>query len=550
MVLRNGAIHTMDGTRRVVSAIAWRDNRIVALGGDADVRSWIGAGTRVVDLEGKMVLPGFIDAHVHPVDGSVNLGYCDLHSENLKPDDLVSAAKACLAKSHAGGNGGWLQIVGVSAIGLKIDRQLVDAISQAVPVVLWGADGHTAWVNGRALAVSRIDRKTEEPQGGRIGRTAAGEPDGMFLDAALSLIAAPEPTLQQILPLAQQGLAQLSAAGITSFQDADTSARDREVYVELEKRGLLHQRVLAAQHAEPVYDAAAVQAALQVREQFAHDPLIRADAIKLFLDGTLEYPYQTAALLQPYLDGEGGPTAGDGGRYFETEQLRKVVAEFDRLGFTVHYHVIGDRAAREGLDALEAAMARNGPKDRRHQMSHIELIQDSDIERMARLGVIANLQLYWAMPDVWAVEAVLPYVGALRHRNLYAAGSMKEAGVPLAGGSDWPVSTYDPLQAMRQGLTRAYPPDAPALNRSRRMKVLYAEQRLDIDTLLAMYTVGAARALRLEDQVGTLETGKLADLVVLDRDITKLAPEDVARARVVMTIFDGRPVYGTLHRPE
>jgi predicted amidohydrolase YtcJ len=543
MVLRNANIHAMDAARHEYSAIAWRGNEIVAVGGDADVKPWIGRATRVVDLQGKLVLPGFIDAHVHPISGSYNLGFCDLQSVNLQPAELVRAARACMAEPHPGDTGGWLQVVGISAIGVKIDRQLVDAISTARPVVLWGGDGHTAWVNSRALAVSRVDPHTADPPGGRIGHDAQGLPDGSFVDDAEALIAVPAPSVRQVVPLAQKGLALLTAAGITSMQDADATPLERGVYAELEKRGRLHQRVLIAQHAEPRYDPLALPAALLVRDRFARDPLIRADAIKLFLDGTVEYPTQSAAMLQPYLGTDGKPTAWDGGRYYRVEDLNKVVEEFDRFGFILHFHVIGDRAAREGLDALEAAMAHNGTRDRRDQFAHLELIDDADIPRMARLGVIANLQLLWALPDVWAVDATLPYVGERRHRNIYAARSLKDAGVRLAGGSDWPVSTYEPWLAMRQGVTRAYPAEGPAANRSSRMDVLYAEQRLDMDTMIAMYTIDAAYALAQEKTTGSLEPGKLADIVVLDRDITKIAPEEVAHTSVAYTIFDGRVVY-------
>jgi predicted amidohydrolase YtcJ len=543
VVMRNGAVHTMDAQRRVVSAIAWRGRELVAVGSDADMQAWIGKGTRVLDLAGAMVLPGLIDAHIHPIGGALNLAHCDMNNANVALEELVRAARDCLARRPLAGAKDWLQIVGVSAIGLSIDRHVVDRIAVQRPVVLWGGDGHLAWVNSAGLAASHIDRATPDPPGGHIGRDAQGEPDGYFVDDALSRIAVPAPTVAQALPLAKRGLDLLTAAGITSIQDADSTPFEREVYAQLERRGQLQLRVVAVQHQEPVFDPAAVAEAVRVRERFAHDPLIRADSVKLFLDGTLEFPYQTAALIAPYLDAQGRPTQKDGGRYYDKAQLDHVVEEFDRLGFTIHYHSIGDRAAREGLDAIEAAIARNGPMDRRHQLAHLELVDDADMPRMARLGVIANLQLDWALPDVWAVDGILPYIGAERHRNIYAARSLQLAGVRLAGGSDWPVSTYLPLHAMRQAMLRDYPADQPPANRSRLMDVLHAEQRLDIGTLLAMYTIDAAYALRQESRTGSLEAGKLADLVVFDRDLTVLAPKDLMQARVKFTVFDGRVVY-------
>jgi len=552
LVLHNARIHTMDAQRHEYSAIALRGSTILALGDEAAVAAWSDKATRRIDLHGQMVLPGFIDAHIHAVYGAFYTSHCDLGGRTLSVQALVKAGKACLAKEHSARPGDWLQIVGISAIGVPLDRHVVDAITTTRPVVLWGVDGHLAWINTAALKALKVRADTPNPPGGRIGHDASGEPDGLFLDNALPLITAPTPPEHAVLPLARGVLDKLSAAGITSIQEADAGAIEFTVYPQLARRGQLNQRVRLDQHMEPVYDPTAIAAALRVSQEMAQFPLLRADAVKLFLDGTIEYPYQSAALLQPYRDAKGVPTASDGGRYYDRAALQHIVADLDARGMSFQIHAIGDRATHEFLDALEAARQAGGeaPADvlcptpvRRHQISHMELVDDADIPRMARLGVIANLQLLWAMPDTWTVDAVLPYLGAQRHRNVYAARSLRDGGVRLAGGSDWTVSSYDPLLAIAQGMTRDMPAAVPAAERSALMDTLYPEQRLDLDTMLAMYTINAAYALGNEALSGSLEPGKRADLVVLDRDLTQLEPHAIADAKVTWTIFDGRVVY-------
>ncbi len=544
LVWTNARIYTMDAARSRASAIGFLHDRIVAVGDAAAIAPWIGRETRVVDLQGRMVLPGFIDAHTHPVYGAANALFCDLHSENLAVPDLVRAGKGCLAKLSRTREQGWMQIVGVSAIGVAIDRHVVDRISDRLPIVLWGEEGHNAWVNTPALAATGATAATPDPAGGRIGREPGGDPDGLFMDKGMDLIPAPVMPLDVVLPEVRKTLALMSAAGITAFQDADAGEREMAAYTALERQGELHQRVRLAQHVEPVFDAQALDRILSAEARVQDDPLIRADAVKIFLDGTLEFPFQTAALLEPYLDADGTPTARDGGHYYRKEDLDRVVAACDHAGLSIHVHAIGDRAARDVLDAFEAAARQNGTRDMRHQIAHLELIADADVARMARDGVIANLQLFWAQPDIWAVDANLPYIGPLRHAHLYRGRSLKDAGVLMVGGSDWPVSTFEPLKAIQQGVTRGRFPGLTAANASRRMQVLNPDERLDVETMIAMYTNQAARALRLEQRTGSLEVGKRADAVVLARDITQIDAATIGTVPVVCTLFDGALVYG------
>ncbi len=543
IVLLNGQFHAMDKERHVWNAVAIQGQTIVAAGSGADVAGWIGTDTQVVDLHNRMALPGFIDAHIHPVNSAEVMDFCDMKGVNYAKNVLIKRIKSCSA-SKSVSESQWLQVITVSAIGVPLTYHDIDKISVQQPVVLWGSDGHTAWLNKKGLEVSGIDRQTLDPTGGRFGRLKNGDPDGVLFDDAMLAIKTPVRDQESVAELTRKALHSMSEAGITSLQDASVTPREMAVYRLLEQRGQLFQRVLGAQRIDPRYDADAIERAVRLRAEFAQDALIRADAVKLFIDGILEYPNQTAAMIKPYLDRHGHATTNYGADYYQIDELNRLVVELDRRGFIIHVHAIGDRSVRDLLNAIELAEDTNGPRLRRHQIAHLEIVDPADLPRMAKLGVLANLQLAWAYPDVWAVDASLPYLGRQRHKMMYAANSMKQAGVLLVGGSDWNVSDFEPLEAIQQGMTRTIPKGLAPENISKKMRVLYKEQILDLDTMLAMYTINAAFALGLDDQVGSLEIGKKADIIVLDHDITKLKASEIAATRVVQTIFDGRFVVG------
>jgi predicted amidohydrolase YtcJ len=553
LVLRGGQVRTMDADRRVVSAVAVRGNRIVAVGSDAEIGEYVGVHTQVVELQGRTVLPGFIDAHVHPALGGERLAQCSVGGESLSVEQMIEFAHAvCLANEpQPVPEGKWLEIANVNPVNFVATAADLDRISSTRPVALHGIDGHTEWVNTKALQLAGITAETPDPPGGEIERDANGQPTGFLKDAAQGLVDSiiPPLTLDEKVALAADALAMLRAKGITTVQDAWASEDTLGVYEALAAAGHLKMRVRASLMSEIVDDEAEYQRLLGLRAKYATHPLIQADAVKIFSDGVIEYPTQTAAMIKPYLDGQGHATTNHGGRYFEQPVLNAYVTRLDKEGFTVHTHSIGDYTTRATLDAIQAARQANGPagaEANRHQITHLQIVDPADIPRFGPLGVVANMQLFWAEPNEWSMDAVEPYLLPETHRYMYPAGSLRAAGATLVGASDWPVDALPddpmpntPLASIQTGVTRTNAtPGSPYQG-----QVLHGEEVVPLADMLAAYTVNAARALRMEAKVGSIEVGKRADLVVLAADPTQVPPLEIGAIAVLQTIFDGVVVH-------
>lgn len=553
LVLRGGQVRTMDADRRVVSAVAVRGNRIVAVGSDAEIGEYVGVHTQVVELNGRTVLPGFIDAHVHPALGGERLAQCSVGGESLSVEQMIEFAQTvCLAgEPQPVPEGKWLEIANVNPVNFVATAADLDRISSTRPVALHGIDGHTEWVNTKALQLAGITAETPDPPGGEIERDANGQPTGFLKDAAQGLVDSiiPPLTLDEKVALAADALAMLRAKGITTVQDAWVSEGTLDVYEALAAAGHLKMRVRASLMSDIVDDEAEYQRLLGLRAKYAAHPLIQADAVKIFSDGVIEYPTQTAAMIKPYLDGNGNATTNHGGRYFEQAVLNAYVTRLDKEGFTVHTHSIGDYTTRATLDAIQAARQANGAagaEANRHQITHLQIVDPADIPRFGALGVVANMQLFWAEPNEWSMDAVEPYLLPETHRYMYPAGSLRAAGATLVGASDWPVDALlddpmpnTPLAAMQTGATRTNAtPGSPYLG-----QVLHGEEVVPVADMLAAYTANAARALRLEAQVGSIEVGKRADMVVLGADPLQVPPLEISQIAVLQTIFDGQVVH-------
>jgi hypothetical protein len=278
-----------------------------------------------------------------------------------------------------------------------------------------------------------------------------------------------------------------------------------------------------------------IDQAVRFRDRWAVNPdFLRADAVKIFADGVIEYPSQTAALLEPYLDAHGKPTHNRGPSYFTQSNLNQIVSLANAAGLTVHVHAIGDRAVRAALDAFAFSRQQNGELDSRDQIAHLELIDPADFARFRELGVIANLQLLWAERDDYIDRATVKYLGPVRSRYLYAARSLQDAGALIAGGSDWGVSSFDAFEAMEHAITRAAGPGK---------RPLLPEQAIGIQDAVDAYTINAAFALKQERTTGSLEVGKRADFIVLDRDVFAIDARALHETRVLSTYLDGREVY-------
>jgi len=538
LVFLHGRIHTEDAERRVVQGLAVRGNTIIAVGTDREVSARIGPGTRTIDLVGRIVLPGIIDAHTHPAESAQESDKCSLGDKMSTPEELKIKVAACL-KSNPGGKNLWFEVVQVDPSGLTLTRKDLDSILSGRPLILTGADGHTTWVNSAALRAAHISAGTQDPPGGRIERDAAGKPTGTLRDAAqdIALHAMPAPSLDVEVSRLDKAFDAMRATGITSVQDAAVDEHDMQLYKRLYDGHRLNMRVRGSFTLTNLTEPAEtiIGRAIKFRGRWAIDPdFLHADAVKIFADGVIEYPAQTAALLEPYLDAEGRPTANRGPSYFTQANLNQIVAAADAAGFTVHVHCIGDRAVRSVLDAFAYSRQKNGHSDNRDQIAHLELIDPADFSRFKALGVIANLQLLWAERDDYITKATLPFIGPERSRYLYAARSLRDAGALIVGGSDWSVSSFDAFAAMEHALTRA---------EERGKEPLLPEQSLKIQDVVDAYTINAAYALKQERTTGSLENGKRADLIVLDRDIFALDPFDLHQTRVLATYLDGREVY-------
>jgi predicted amidohydrolase YtcJ len=538
LVLLHGKIHTEDPSRSIVQALAVRGNTIVAAGTDQSIGAFIGPGTRKVDLAGRVVLPGIIDAHTHPAQSAQDLGKCSLDDKPLAPAEIKSRVAGCL-EDQPGERTPWFEVTMVNPSRLTLTLADLDSMLPERPLLLEGSDGHTIWANSPALKLAGITAATKDPPGGHIERDTAGRPTGTLRDTAAEIALATEPaaSLDQEASQLDKALESMRAAGITSVQDAAVDDHFMRIYKRLYDAHRLNMRVRASFHLKNLHEPAAVliDKAIQFRAKWAIDPdFLRADAVKIFADGVVEYPSQTASLLEPYLDAQGRPTHNRGPSYFTQDNLNRIVTAADAAGLTVHIHAIGDRAIRSALDAFADARRSNGTLDNRDQIAHLEVIDPADFPRFKELGVIANFQLLWAERDDYVENATIKYLGPRRSRYLYPARSLRDAGALIVGGSDWGVSSFDAFTAMEHAITRSEERGKP---------VLLPEQSLTLQDMVDAYTINAAWALKQERTTGSLVAGKRGDFIVLDRDIFSIDPFDLHGTEVLATYLDGHEVY-------
>jgi predicted amidohydrolase YtcJ len=530
LVLRHGVVYPLARDSGAARAIAVRDGRVVYVGDDRGARGFIGHRTTVIDLKGRMVLPAFRDTHVHP-RGGIQLAECALDGLSSRQAVLDSVKR--YAASHPGlawiRGSGWQLPVFPDANPRK---EWLDAIEPNRPVFLRAADGHSAWVNSRALALAGITRTTRDPPNGRIERdSATGEPSGTLRESAMRLVAAllPARTQQEIRDGLLRAIAMANQFGLVALHDAAVDTTLLAAYAALDSAGELTARVIGAIQVNPGEGISQVDSLRAWRARFAGRRYFAPRAAKLFVDGVIEA--RTAALLDPYL---GGP--GRGEPNFSPEALDTMVAALDAAGFQIHAHAIGDRAVRMALDAFAFARTLNGPRDARPIIAHLELIDSTDIPRFAADGVIPSVQPLWAQADEYITRLTQPVLGPERSAHLYPIGSLARSGAVLAAGSDWPVTGMNPLEAIQVAVTRrgvTAGPGPPWL----------PDEAVDLATILQAYTWGGAYAAGEEAASGTLESGKTADLIVLDRDLFRIPPSEIHRARVLLTLLEGRPVW-------
>ena len=533
LVLRHAAVWTADPARPWADAVGIRDGHLIYVGEDAGVERYIGPATRVLDLAGRMVLPGFQDSHAHPLSAGLELGECNLH-ELESPEEIEGVIRA-YAASHP--NLGWIRGNGWQLPvfpGANPRKEVLDRAVPDRPAFFWAVDGHSAWVNTRALAIAGVTRETPDPPNGRIERDRrTGDPTGTLRESAIALVAGklPEYSLAERIGAVRRALAAANRAGITSITDADAGPEYLEAYASLDRRNELTARVTAALHTDPRVPVEVMAARLrELRDQYRGGSRLSVNTVKLFADGVIEA--RTAALLEPYLN-----SGGDAGELvYQPADLAARVETFDRDGFQIQIHAIGDRAIRVSLDALAQARQVNGARDARPVIAHLELIDSADIARFRQLRVVASFQPLWAQAGKYIRKLTEPAIGPARSRWLYPIGSVMQSGAVVAGGSDWSVSSLNPLDAIQVGITREGL-DAEA------NQPWIPEERVDLPRMLAAYTIQAAFATHAERETGSLEPGKLADLVVLERNLFDIPLKELHLTRVLVTLLEGHAVW-------
>jgi len=529
IIYTGGWIFTAQSEEPEQLGVAVTGERITAVGPDEDIEKLAGPDTQRVNLAGALLTPGFQDGHIHPVSGGIELLQCNLSDV----EDADGALATIAAYAAANPDEAWILGGGWSMDhfpGGTPTRGALDAIVPDRPVILSNRDHHGAWANTRAFELAGIDASTPDPVDGRLEREADGYPAGTVHEGAMDLFNEVKPVVDAELAYAgllkaQQNLLDL---GVTGWQDAAVGAvfggpDNMVTYQNAMAEGTLKARVVGAQWWERDGGLEQLERLSERRELVATTGTgqFTASTVKIMVDGVAEN--FTAALLSPYCDGHGHETPNAGLSFIDPEQLKSYVTALDAAGFQVHFHAVGDRAVREALDAVEAARTANGPDGGRHHIAHIQVVADADVRRFAPLGVSANMQALWACHEDQMDDLTLPFMEPDAEEHHYPFGDFRDAGAHLAAGSDWPVSSANPIDAIHVAVNRTTPDSGlPELGAPR--------QRLGLGTALRAYTAGTAYVNGAEASTGAIAPGFLADLALLYPN-----PFDVDRAQIHAT---------------
>ena len=533
LILKNGSVYTVDADRSWAQAIAIENGKIVYVGSDSGVNAISGEDTVVIDLEGKMVLPGFVDAHAHPswaMDYISNINLYHLGSLQEYQRAISEYASSHVDAEVLRGSGWRNEIFP----GRGPTKEILDTIAPDQLFSLQSSDGHSLWVNSLTLRKAGINKNSPDPDGGLIERDpTSGEPTGTLRETAMTLI---DKTIPDYLMkerknalLAYQEMA--GRAGITLCHDAMLEAQSIAAFKELEAEGHLKIRFRGAIWIKP--DQAIgpqIETVLRERSRNQH-PYFQTQAAKIFVDGVIEGG--TAYLFEPYVhkpDFRGEPL-------WSPETLNELSAFLDNKKVQIHVHIIGDAAAHITLDALEYAQKVNGERDSRHLITHLQLVAPADIQRFKHLAVIGLPQPFWFSAGNYYWQLALPYLGKERADAQYPMRSFFEAGVIMASSSDFPVTIpFDPLIGIQLGITRSEIGLVPE-------EILWPEEKVTLEQMIASFTIHGAYANFLEKEVGSLEVGKQADIVILDQNLFEIPVTDISETKVLLTLVDGKVVF-------
>jgi predicted amidohydrolase YtcJ len=531
-VVVNARIYTVNPQQPWAEALAIRGEKILAVGSTREINRYRGPTTRVIDAQGRLVLPGFTDCHIHFMEGSLGLLHVDLNGAATVREIQKRVSAYAVAHPHDE----WILGMGwtypLFAPSGMPDRKILDEVVLRRPVFLEAYDGHTSWANSKALAVAGITLETPDPPNGKIVRDEYGQATGALLEEAGGLVSkfAPKPSRDERLAALRKGLHEANRVGLVRVHSAGGDFEWLDLYDELRRKGELTVRQYIAYFLNPPeLTPADIEKVEQARRTY-RDDWIAAGAVKTMLDGVVEA--HTAAMLAPYSD---DPTKS-GKLFWDSAKYQQAIAELDRRGFQIFTHAIGDRAVRLALDAYEQAQTKNHTSDARPRVEHIETITAEDIPRFGRLGVIASFQPLHAYPDddtlkIWARNA-----GPDRAGRAWAWHSIEATGGRLAFGSDWPVVTLSPWPGVQNALTRQTTEGDPPGG-------WLPKERISLEDTIKAYTLGAAIAGRREKTEGSLEAGKLADLIVLSQNLFEIPPNQTGKTEVMLTMVGGRVVY-------
>jgi predicted amidohydrolase YtcJ len=539
-VFYNGIIFTAEPTQPTVEAIAVKGDKIIATGSKAAVLRAAGKKAILTDLQGKCLLPGLIDSHIHVDGGGGSLITADLADAPVSLEELEVFAE----DSRKNGKAMYENVMSITGLNLSFwtDPEALSAIFDRgeytrLPVFLIGMDYHTGWANRAMLEKAGINRdylKNITPSERQLyGFLPDFSPNGLIREAAMDKVfeLIPEmPENKKLLAL-KTAIQHCNSLGLTGMLDPGVN-HSLDLYKKVAASGDLTAHVAGFISLTPGQDPdAAVAGIKSIQSRYQGIPGFTVAGIKIFADGVVEYPAQTAAMSRPYRN-----SGLQGDMLFQTSDFARLAIAADKAGLIVHVHAIGDKAVTETLDGFEQVRRANGNSGLPHTITHLQFVVPADYPRFANLGIIASFQLYWASADTLYTDLVKPYIDPLLYAYQYPASSMEKAGTIIAGASDWPVSTPNPFEAMYVAETR----------RGFTEIVLNAQESLSRKSMLYAYTINAARAMQLEDSIGSIKAGKQADLVLLDRDVTSVSSAEMKETKVLWTMVGGKMVYRRL----
>lgn len=568
MVLHGGKVVTMDANRSIAQAVVVRDGRIIYVGSDAEAAKRIGANTKVIDLGGRMLMPGFVDAHLHSLAGGRALLVCDMAYVPLTRTQLAQKIQACIDATPEAGPDTWLEVVNwdrQSTAGLDADptKDLLDALNTTRPIAVTSSDFHSVLANSRAFTLAGISAATPDPAGGKFLRDGANNPTGICEDAAGFQLkgAIPPDSQADQLKQGRAALAALRDQGITTFMDAAAGEPHFRVFKALRDAGELTARVNLAVNVDannannnPTDEIARVKALANQADAGAPTPTpgVRSRIVKVFMDGVVNAPADTGAVLTPYLQNTGTDaspnwTAGSniGQMYYSPLSLQALMLAAVDANLDMQLHATGERAVRTVLNAVQATRVARPGADFRPAIAHDETVAVADYPRFAALDVMATMSFQWAQRAPYSIGDTENHLGTDRFARMEPFGSLRQAGARIVHGSDWPIDPFDTFLALKVGVTRSGDPTNPHSAASIDPVFegpINADPALTRDDVLAAITINAAHQLRLENQIGSIEVGKFADLIVLEKDFLTVPDDELGRNKVLLTMVGGTVV--------